>query len=189
MKGLAAPAIKNKLALRASLTGSVFMDNVKVPHDQLLPKSIGLGSAFSCLNSARYLLVPLQAIVSSTHRNVGCFRYGIAWGVMGALEDCIKRTLEYALERKQFKRPIASFQLIQKKLVDAQTEVALGLLASHQVGKLQDAGQIAPEMVSMVKRNNCGKALQQARTLLDILGGNASSDEYASFRSVNLVLI
>ena len=99
---------------------------------------------------------------------------------MGALEDCINRTLEYALERKQFKRPIASFQLIQKKLVDAQTEVALGLLASHQVGKLKDSGQLAPEMVSMVKRNNCGKALQQARIVLDILGGNASADEYAS---------
>jgi len=107
-------------------------------------------------------------------------RYGISWGVMGALEDCIARTLEYALERKQFKRPIASFQLIQKKLVDAQTEVALGLLASHQVGRLKDSGKLAPEMVSMVKRNNCGKALQQARIVLDILGGNASADEYVS---------
>jgi len=108
------------------------------------------------------------------------FRYGISWGVMGALEDCIHRTLEYALERKQFKRPLASFQLVQKKLVDAQTEVALGLLASHQVGKLKDSGKLAPEMVNMVKRNNCGKALQQARIVLDILGGNASADEYVS---------
>lgn len=96
---------------------------------------------------------------------------------MGALEDCIDRTREYALERKQFKRPIASFQLVQKKLVDAQTEVALGLLASHQVGTMKDAGKLAPEMVSMVKRNNCGKALQHARIVLDILGGNASADE------------
>lgn len=100
---------------------------------------------------------------------------------MGALEDCIHRTREYALERKQFKRPIASFQLIQKKLVDAQTEVALGLLASHQVGTLKDSGKLAPEMVSMVKRNNCGKALEHARVVLDILGGNASSDEYVLF--------
>lgn len=101
---------------------------------------------------------------------------------MGALEDCINRTRDYALERKQFKRPIASFQLVQKKLVDAQTEVALGLLASHQVGTMKDSGKLAPEMVSMVKRNNCGKALQHARTVLDILGGNASSDEYVFSR-------
>ena len=106
------------------------------------------------------------------------FRFGISWGVMGALEDCVNRTLAYALDRKQFKRPIASFQLIQKKLVDAQTEVALGLLASHQVGKLKDSGKLVPEMISMVKRNNCGKALQHARVVLDILGGNASADEY-----------
>lgn len=109
------------------------------------------------------------------------FSYGISWGVMGALEDCISRTREYALERKQFNRPLASFQLVQKKLVDAQTEVTLGLLASLQVGRLKDEGKVAPEMISMVKRNNCGKALQQARIVLDILGGNASSDEYVSF--------
>jgi glutaryl-CoA dehydrogenase len=176
MKGLEAPAIKNKIALRVSLTGSIFMDSVKVSHDQILPKSLGLGSAFSCLNSARYLAVTtsnLSMVLTSQ-----TLRYGISWGVMGALEDCINRTREYALERKQFKRPIASFQLIQKKLVDAQTEVALGLLASYQVGKLKDSGRLAPEMVSMVKRNNCGKALQQARIVLDILGGNASADEY-----------
>lgn len=105
-------------------------------------------------------------------------RYGISWGVMGALEDCIARTRDYAMERKQFKRPLASFQLVQKKLVDAQTEVALGLLASLQVGRMKDAHTLAPEMVSMVKRNNCGKALQHARVVLDILGGNASADEY-----------
>lgn len=96
---------------------------------------------------------------------------------MGALEDCIDRTLSYALERHQFKRPIASFQLVQKKLVDAQTEAALGLLASYQVGRLKDQGKLAPEMISMVKRNNCGKALQHSRVVLDILGGNACADE------------
>ncbi|KAJ7935093.1 acyl-CoA dehydrogenase domain-containing protein [Mycena leptocephala] len=156
-KGLTAPPIKNKIALRVSLTGSVFMDSVRVSHDALLPKSQGLGSPFSCLNSARY---------------------GISWGVMGALEDCIDRALAYALERHQFKRPIASFQLIQKKLADAQTEAALGLLASLQVGRLKDANKLSPNMVSMVKRNNCGKALQHARAVLDIFGGNACADEY-----------
>jgi glutaryl-CoA dehydrogenase len=157
LKGLEAPAIKNKIALRASLTGSIFMDSVRVGHDALLPHGQGLSAPFSCLNSARY---------------------GISWGVMGALEDCIQKTLTYALERKQFKRPLASFQLVQKKLVDAQTEAALGLQASLQVGRLKDADKLAPEMVSMVKRNNCGKALQHSRVILDILGGNASSDEY-----------
>ncbi|KAH7883221.1 acyl-CoA dehydrogenase domain-containing protein [Phlebopus sp. FC_14] len=163
MKGLDAPAIKNKVALRASLTGSIFMDSVRVSHDSLLPNGQGLSAPFSCLNSARY---------------------GISWGVMGALEDCISKTLAYALERKQFKRPLASFQLVQKKLVDAQTEVVLGLQASFQVGRLKDAGKVAPEMISMVKRNNCDKALQQSRIILDILGGNASSDEYHVGRHV-----
>ncbi|KAF8548994.1 hypothetical protein OG21DRAFT_1526121 [Imleria badia] len=163
MRGLEAPPIKNKVALRASVTGSIFMDSVKVPHDHLLPHAQGLSAPFSCLNSARY---------------------GISWGAMGALEDCVAKTLAYALERKQFKRPLASFQLIQKKLVDAQTEIALGLQASLQVGRLKEAGTLAPEMVSMVKRNNCGKALQHARIVLDILGGNASSDEYHVGRHV-----
>lgn len=162
-KGLEAPAIKNKLALRASLTGSIFMDHVKVSEDALLPGGVGLSAPFSCLNSARF---------------------GISWGVMGALQDCIDRARAHALERMQFKRPLASFQLVQKKLVDAQTEVALGLLASLQVGRLKDAGTWAPEMVSMVKRNNCGKALQHARVVLDILGGNACSDEYHIGRHV-----
>ncbi|KAJ7099582.1 acyl-CoA dehydrogenase NM domain-like protein [Mycena belliarum] len=157
MKGLSAPPIKNKIALRASITGSIFMDSVRVSHDALLPESRGLGSPFSCLNSARF---------------------GISWGVMGALEDCIDRALAYALERHQFKRPLASFQLVQKKLVDAQTEAALGLLASLQVGRLKDAGALSPNMISMVKKNNCGKALQHARAVLDIFGGNACSDEY-----------
>ncbi|CAL1709344.1 unnamed protein product [Somion occarium] len=156
-KGLAAPAIKNKLALRCSLTGSIFLDSVKVSHDALLPGVQGLRGPFGCLNSARY---------------------GISWGAMGALEDCIARTRAYALERQQFDRPLASFQLVQKKLTDAHTEVTLGLLASLQVGRLKDAGKAAPEMISMVKRNNCGKALEHVRRVLDILGGNACSDEY-----------
>ncbi|KAG2055574.1 acyl-CoA dehydrogenase domain-containing protein, partial [Suillus hirtellus] len=163
LKGLEAPAIKNKVALRASLTGSIFMDSVRVGHDALLPHGQGLSAPFSCLNSARY---------------------GISWGVMGALEDCIQKTLAYALERQQFKRSLASFQLVQKKLVDAQTEVALGLQASLQVGRLKDASKLAPEMISMVKRNNCGKALQHSRVVLDILGGNAASDEYHVGRHV-----
>ncbi|KAJ7287179.1 acyl-CoA dehydrogenase domain-containing protein [Mycena rebaudengoi] len=156
-KGISAPAIKNKIALRVSLTGSVFMDSVRVSHDALLPKSKGLGSPFSCLNSARF---------------------GISWGVMGALDDCVSRALAYSLERHQFKRPLASFQLVQKKLVDAQIEVALGLQASLQVGRLKDAGKLSSEMISIVKKNNCGKALLHARTVLDIFGGNACADEY-----------
>ncbi|KAJ7821145.1 acyl-CoA dehydrogenase NM domain-like protein [Mycena olivaceomarginata] len=142
-KGLSAPPIKNKIALRVSLTGSVFMDSVRVSHDALLPKSKGLGSPFSCLNSARF---------------------GISWGVMGALEDCIARALAYGLERHQFKRP--------------SHRGGPGLLASLQVGRLKDAGKLSPNMVSIVKRNNCGKALIHSRALLDIFGGNACADEY-----------
>ena len=119
---------------------------------------------------------PRLVLVLANHFFYYC-RFGISWGVMGALEDCINRAREYALERHQFNRPLASFQLVQKKLVDAQTEVALGLLASLQVGRLKDQGKVAPEMISMVKRNNCGKALEQARVVLDILGGNACADE------------
>ena len=156
LKGLSAPAIKHKLALRCSLTGSIFLDNVAVPHTALLPHGEGLGAPFGCLNNARF---------------------GIAWGAMGALEDCVRRAREYALERRQFGRPLASFQLVQKKLVDAQTEVALGLLASLQVGRLKDAETLAPEMISLVKRNNAGKALEHARKVLDVLGGNACADE------------
>ena len=139
------------------------MDSVKAPHSALLPHGKGLGAPFSCLNSARY---------------------GISWGVMGTLEDCLQRAREYALERHQFSRPLASFQLVQKKLADAHTEIALGLQASLQVGRLKDQGLAAPEMISLVKRNNCGKALQHARILLDILGGNATSDEYHIGRHV-----
>ncbi|KAF8331872.1 acyl-CoA dehydrogenase NM domain-like protein [Cantharellus anzutake] len=160
-EGLSAPVIKNKSALRASTTGSIFMDSVKVGTEALLPGTRGLSSAFSCLNNARY---------------------GIAWGVMGSLEYCIEVTRNYALERRQFGRPLASFQLIQKKLVDAMTEASVGLLAAHRVGQLKDQGRWSPEMVSIIKRNNCGKALLHARNLLDILGGNAASDEYGVAR-------
>ncbi|KAH9953841.1 acyl-CoA dehydrogenase/oxidase [Russula dissimulans] len=162
-RGLTAPKINNKLALRASITGSIFMDNVKVPHDAQLPHALGLGAAFSCLNAARY---------------------GISWGVMGALEACLAQARQYALERHQFSRPLASFQLVQKKLADAHTELALGLQASLRVGRLKDAGRAAPKMVSVVKRNNCGKALHHARVLLDVLGGNATADEYHIGRHV-----
>ncbi|KAJ3485288.1 hypothetical protein NLI96_g5056 [Meripilus lineatus] len=132
------------------------MDNVKLSHDAVLPGAKGLGGPFGCLNSARY---------------------GISWGAMGALEDCITRARNYALERHQFGRPLASFQLVQKKLADAHTEATLGLHATLQVGRLKDSGKVAPEMISMVKRNNCGKALEHSRRLLDILGGNACADE------------
>ncbi|KAK1923593.1 putative glutaryl-CoA dehydrogenase mitochondrial precursor [Papiliotrema laurentii] len=161
--GLSAPAIKNKLALRASITGSIFMEDVKLGPDALLPKSGGLGSPFSCLNNARY---------------------GISWGVMGALEDCIARARDYSLERKQFDRPLASFQLVQKKLADALTASTVGLLGSLQLGRLKDEGKWSPDMVSMMKRNNCDMALQHSRSLLDVLGGNACSDEYHIGRHV-----
>ncbi|KAH8828362.1 acyl-CoA dehydrogenase domain-containing protein [Flagelloscypha sp. PMI_526] len=161
--GLSTAKISNKVALRASVTGSIFLDNVRVGNEALLPQSKGLASAFGCLNSARH---------------------GISWGVMGALEDCVARAREYALERHQFKRPLASFQLVQKKIVDAMTEAGLGLSASLQVARMKDNGTAAPEHISFVKRNNCGKALQQSRILLDILGGNASSDEYHLGRHV-----
>jgi len=162
-EGLTTTAIKNKLALRASITGSVFLSDVKLPNEALLPKSGGLGSPFSCLNSARY---------------------GISWGTMGALEDCIDRARTYALERKQFGRPLAGFQLPQKKLADASTAATLGLLGSLQLGRLKDQGKWSPDMVSMMKRNNCGAALEHSRVLLDILGGNACSDEYHIGRHV-----
>ncbi|KAF8579628.1 acyl-CoA dehydrogenase NM domain-like protein [Ramaria rubella] len=163
LKGLSTPAMKHKLSLRASLTGSIFLDNVHVSQDTLLPKVKGLGGPFACLNNARF---------------------GIAWGTIGALEDCIDRARSYALERHQFKRPLASFQLVQKKLVDAHVEAGLGLFASLQVGRLKDEGLLAPEMISFVKRNNAGKALHHSRVLLDILGGNACSDEYHIGRHV-----
>ncbi|EIM21553.1 acyl-CoA dehydrogenase NM domain-like protein [Wallemia mellicola CBS 633.66] len=164
MDGLSAPAIKNKLGLRASITGSIYMDDVHVSKEQVLPGVAGLKGPFSCLNQARY---------------------GISWGVMGSLEDVIARSREYALDRKQFKRPLASYQLVQKKIADAVTEVPLGLLASLQVGRMMDAGTWSPEMVSLVKRNNCGKALEHTRTLMEIFGGNGVADEYHVGRIAN----
>jgi len=157
MKGLSAPKIEHKLSLRASTTGSIYMDSVPVPATNMLPNVTGLKGPFSCLNSARF---------------------GISFGVMGALEECVKRAREYALERVQFNKPLAAFQLVQKKLVDANTEAVIGLCAAVQLGRMKDAGTWCPEMVSLLKRNNCGKALHHARVLMDIFGGNAVSDEY-----------
>ncbi|KAK0546310.1 hypothetical protein OC845_004653 [Tilletia horrida] len=162
-QGLSAPPIKHKMMLRASVTGSIFLDNVTVKtSESLLPHlKPGLGGPFECLNSARY---------------------GISWGSIGALEACISEARQYALDRHQFKKPLAGFQLIQKTLVDAHSAAAFGLLASLQVGRLKDQGQWCPEMVSMVKRNNCGAAVTHARLLMEIFGGNAASDEYAISR-------
>jgi glutaryl-CoA dehydrogenase len=161
MKGLSAPKIKGKLSLRASITGEIVMDGVVVPESALLPNVSGLKGPFGCLNRARY---------------------GISWGAMGAAEDCFHRARQYALDRKQFGRPLAATQLIQKKLADMLTEISLGLQASLQVGRLMDAGQMAPEMISVVKRNNCGKALDIARTARDMHGGNGISSEFQVMR-------
>ena len=160
-KGLSAPRIANKLSLRASVTGEIVMEGVEVPDDALLPDVSGLKGPFGCLNRARY---------------------GISWGVMGAAEDCWHRARRYTLERKQFGRPLAATQLIQKKLADMQTEITLGLQASLRVGRLLDDGRAAPEMISLVKRNNCGKALDIARTARDMHGGNGIAAEYHVMR-------
>jgi glutaryl-CoA dehydrogenase len=161
MKGLDAPKIDGKLSLRASVTGMVMMDGVEVGEDALLPQVQGLKGPFGCLNRARY---------------------GISWGAMGAAEDCWHRARAYTLERKQFGRPLAQTQLVQKKLADMQTEITLGLHASLRVGRLMDEGRFAPEMISLVKRNNCGKALEIARTARDMHGGNGISEEYHVMR-------
>ena len=142
MNGLSAPKIKGKLSLRASITGEIVMDKVFVPNENLMPNVTGLKGPFGCLNRARY---------------------GIAWGVMGAAEDCWFRARQYTLDRKQFGKPLAATQLIQKKLADMQTEITLGLSAALQVGRLFDQGNLAPESISLIKRNNCGKALDIAR--------------------------
>ncbi|KAJ3045910.1 hypothetical protein HDV00_006176 [Rhizophlyctis rosea] len=163
MKGLTAPPIHGKFSLRASATGMIMMDEVEVPAENLLPNVEGLTGPFGCLNNARY---------------------GISWGALGAAEFCVAQARDYALNRKQFGVPLASFQLIQKKMADAVTEIALGLQASLQVGRLKDANKIAPEMISMVKRNNVGKALAIARECRDMLGGNGISDEYHIIRHV-----
>jgi len=161
MKGLSAPKIEGKLSLRASTTGEIVMDNVEVSDEQLLPNVSGLKGPFGCLNRARY---------------------GISWGVMGAAEDCWLRARQYGLDRKQFDKPLAGTQLFQKKLADMQTEIALGLQASLRVGRLMDEGRAAPEMISIVKRNNCGKALDIARMARDMHGGNGIQAEYHVMR-------
>jgi len=161
MKGLSAPKIGGKLSLRASITGEIVMDGVEVSEDALLPNVSGLKGPFGCLNRARY---------------------GISWGVLGAAEDCWFRARQYGLDRKQFDKPLAGTQLYQKKLADMQTEITLGLQASLRVGRLFDEGKMAPEMISIVKRNNCGKALDIARQARDMHGGNGIQIEYHVMR-------
>ncbi|PWV95368.1 glutaryl-CoA dehydrogenase [Hoeflea marina] len=161
MKGLSAPKIGGKLSLRASVTGEIVMENVEVGEEALLPNVSGLKGPFGCLNRARY---------------------GISWGVMGAAEDCWFRARQYGLDRKQFGKPLAGTQLFQKKLADMQTEIALGLQASLRVGRLMDSGDMAPEMISLIKRNNCGKALDIARASRDMHGGNGIQAEYHVMR-------
>ena len=161
MKGLSAPKISGKLSLRCSVTGEVVMDGVEVPETAMLPNVSGLKGPFGCLNRARY---------------------GIAWGAMGAAEDCYSRARQYTLDRKQFGRPLAATQLVQKKLADMVTEISLGLQGALRVGRLFDEGNIAPEMISLVKRNNCGKALDIARVARDMHGGNGIQAEYHVMR-------
>lgn len=161
MKGLSAPVIQGKMGLRASVTGEIVMDKVFVPEENLLPKVKGLKGPFACLNQARY---------------------GIAWGALGAAEACWHAARQYTLDRPQFGRPLAANQLVQKKLADMQTEIALGLQASLRVGRLMDQGRFAPEMISIIKRNNCGKALDIARMSRDMHGGNGIQAEYHVMR-------
>jgi len=163
MKGLTFPKIEGKFSLRASTTGMIMMDEVFVPEENRLPGVKSFAGPFSCLNRARY---------------------GIAWGVMGAAEFCMHAARQYTLDRKMFGRPLANTQLIQKKLADMQTEIALGLNAVLRVGRLFDEGRVAPEMISLVKRNNCGKALDMARVSRDMHGGNGIVDEYHVIRHV-----
>ncbi|MFM9975752.1 MAG: acyl-CoA dehydrogenase [Beijerinckiaceae bacterium] len=161
MKGLSAPKVGGKLSLRASVTGEIVMDGVVIPDENLLPNVSGLKGPFGCLNRARY---------------------GISWGVLGAAEDCFARARQYGLDRHQFNRPLAQTQLFQKKLADMQTDIALGLQGSLRVGRLFDEGKMAPEMISLVKRNNCGKALDIARQARDMHGGNGIQIEYHVMR-------
>ncbi len=163
MKGLSAPKIEGKFSLRASATGEIVMDDVFVPEENLLPGVSGLRGPFSCLNNARY---------------------GIAWGALGAAEFCWQAARSYTIERRQFGRPLAANQLIQKKLVDMQTEITLGLTACLRLGRLKDQGRAAPEAISLLKRNNAGKALDIARAARDMHGGNGISDEYHVIRHV-----
>src|ERR1700758_4750100 len=160
-RGIKTPKIEGKFSLRASVTGAIMLDAVLVPAENMLPNVSGLGGPFGCLNNARY---------------------GIAWGAMGAAEFCWKQARNYTMDRKQFGRPLAANQLIQKKLADMQTEITLGLQACLRVGRLKDAGHAQPEMISLIKRNNCGKALDIARVARDMHGGNGVSDEYHVIR-------
>lgn len=161
MDGLSAPKIDGKLSLRTSTTGEIVMENVEVPEENLLPNVSGLKGPFGCLNRARY---------------------GISWGAMGAAEDCWHRSRQYGLDRKQFDKPLAGTQLFQKKLADMQTEITLGLQASLRVGRLMDEGKASPEAISLIKRNNCGKALDIARAARDMHGGNGIQAEYHVMR-------
>ncbi|WP_439101420.1 acyl-CoA dehydrogenase [Congregibacter sp.] len=161
MDGLSAPKIEGKLALRASITGEIVMDEVFVAQEQLLPNVHGLKGPFGCLNNARY---------------------GIAWGALGAAETCWHAALDYTMERKQFGKPLAANQLIQLKLADMQTEIALGLQGCARAGQLMDAGAVSPDLISLIKRNSCGKALHIARQARDMLGGNGISDDYPVMR-------
>ena len=163
MKGLSAPKIDGKFSLRASATGQISLDDVHAPASSLLPEANGLAGPFRCLNVARY---------------------GISWGSMGAAESCFRIAREYTLDRKQFGRPLAANQLVQKKLADMVSEIALAQQASLQVGRLLEAGTADPSMISLVKRNNCGKALQIAREARDMLGANGISDQYHVIRHV-----
>jgi len=169
MKGLSAPAIHGKVGLRASLTGEIVLDQVFVSDEQLMPKVEGLKGPFTCLNSARY---------------------GIAWGALGAAEDCWHRARQYVLDRKQFGRPLAANQLIQKKLADMQTEITLGLQGCLRLGRMKDEGTAAVEITSIMKRNSCGKSLEIARMARDMMGGNGISDEFGVARHlVNLEVV
>jgi glutaryl-CoA dehydrogenase len=161
MKGLTAPKIEGKMSLRASITGEIVMDDVFVPEENMLPNVSGLKGPFGCLNKARY---------------------GIAWGALGAAEDCWHRARQYTMDRVQFGRPLAQNQLIQKKLADMQTEISLGLQGCLRVGRLMDEGKSVPEMISLIKRNSCGKALDVARMARDMHGGNGIHDEYHVIR-------
>jgi len=169
MKGLTAPAIHGKVGLRASITGEIVMDDVFVPEENAFPEVQGLKGPFTCLNSARY---------------------GISWGALGAAEDCWHRARQYVLDRKQFGRPLAANQLIQKKLADMQTEITLGLQGSLRLGRMKDEGIAAVEITSIMKRNNCGKSLDIARMARDMMGGNGISDEFGVARHlVNLEVV
>jgi glutaryl-CoA dehydrogenase len=160
-KGFSTPKIEGKLSLRTSITGEVVLEGAVVPEDNLLPNVSGLAGPFGCLNNARY---------------------GIVWGAMGAAEFCWHRARQYVLDRKQFGRPLAANQLVQKKLADMQTEIALGLAGALRLGRMMEAGKAAPPMISLMKRNNCGKALDIARLARDMHGGNGISDEFHVMR-------